>query len=260
MARRQGASLQQRRSHRRNLPYQKKPLPLPGSAYEQRRADGGRAPHRQKPTRRRRASLHQRMARRQGASLQQRRSRRRNLPRRKKPLPLPGTAYEQRRADGGRAPHRQKPTRRRRASLQQRRSRRRNLPRRKKPLPLPGTAHEPRRVGRCCRADGMTCECGAPPAHDPNDPARQLPTPQRTKNHTPSDKAARCHAASVQGGRYGRPARFSCTHSTAATARHPRSRFPNKKRCKPECGPPAGSRSSPHPDKVSFLWFFLFFF
>ena len=197
MARRQGASLQQRRSRRRNLPRRKKPLPLPGSAYEQRRADGGRAPHRQKPTRRRRASLHQRMARRQGAS------------------------------------------------LQQRRSRRRNPPRRKKPLPLPGTAHEPRRVGRCCRADGMTCEYGALPAHDPNDPARQLPKPQRAENHTLSDKAARCHAASVQGGRYGRPARFSCTHSTAATARHPRSRFPNKKRCKPGCGPPAGFRSSP---------------
>ena len=135
--------------------------------------------------------------------------------------------------------------RRQGTSLQQRRSHRRNLPRRKKPLPLPGTAHEPRRVGRCCRADGMTCECGAPPAHDPNDPARQLPKPQRAENHTLSNKAARCHAASVQGGRYGRPARFSCTHSTAATARHPRSRFPNKKRCKPGCGPPAGFRSSP---------------
>ena len=44
----------------------------------------------------------------------------------------------------------------------------------------------------------MTCEYGALPAHDPNDPARQLPKPQRAENHTPSDKAARCHAASVQ--------------------------------------------------------------
>ena len=108
----------------------------------------------------------------------------------------------------------------------QRMARRRNLPRRKKPQLLLETAYEQRRVGRCCRADGMTCECGAPPAHDPNDPARQLPTPQRAENHTLSDKAARCHAASVQGGRYGRPARFSCTHSTAATARHPHDPFP----------------------------------
>ena len=124
----------------------------------------------------------------------------------------------------------QRMARRQGASLQQRRSRRRNLPRRKKPLLLPGTAHEPRRVGRCCRADGMTCECGAPPAHDPNDPARQLPTPQRTKNHTLSDKAARCHAASVQGGRYCRPARFSCTHSRQQRPGTRTTPSPNKKR------------------------------
>ena len=188
----------------------------------------------------------------------QRMARRRRMARRKKPQLLLETAYEQRRADGGRAPHRQKPTRRRRASLQQQSSRRRNLPRRKKPLPLPGTAHEPRRVGRCCRADGMTCECGAPPAHDPNDPARQLPKPQRAENHTLSDKAARCHAASVQGGRYGRPARFSCTHSTAATARHPHSPLSkNKKAVQHRCGTPAGFHSFPFP--IRFLFFGSFF-
>ena len=148
--------------------------------------------------------------------------------------------------------------RRQGTSLQQRRSHRRNLPRRKKPLPLPGTAHEPRRVGRCCRADGMTCECGAPPAHDPNDPARQLPKPQRAENHTLSDKAARCHAASVQGGRYGRPARFSCTHSTAATARHPHSPLSkNKKAVQHRCGTPAGFHSFPFP--IRFLFFGSFF-
>ena len=86
-------------------------------------------------------------------------------------------------------------------------ARSRNLSRRKEPLPLPVPAHKPWRVGRRCRAGRMTCGCGAPPAHDPNDPAHQLPTPQRAENLPLSDKAARCHAASVQGGHNGRPAR-----------------------------------------------------
>ena len=44
----------------------------------------------------------------------------------------------------------------------------------------------------------MTCEYGALPAHDPNDPARQLPKPQRAENLA---NAFKVHPERLQNGK-----------------------------------------------------------